>query len=129
MAIGLLDAEVRVVRDKSGGGDATDGVGQGHGVVIVREPQRAVLAPTVMLTGPWMVGSVYFETTPAVVMRPIEALYWFVNHSAPRSGPATMPLGCEMLGSVKFDTVPAVVMRPIELFLVREPQSPVWRRQ
>ena len=42
-----------------------------------------------------MLGSVKFDTTPAVVIRPIELLPEFVNHGAP-SGPTVMEFGPAM---------------------------------
>ena len=74
---------------------------------------RAPSGPVVIARGPEMLGSVKFDTTPAVVIRPIERLPALANHNAP-SGPTVMFVGYEMLGSVKFFTTPLVVIRPMD---------------
>ena len=64
-----------------------------------------------------MLGSVKFDTTPDVVMRPMELLAAFVNQRAP-SGPRVIDSGRSTPAPVNMETTPDVVNCPIEFAFV-----------
>ena len=70
----------------------------------------------------------YFDTTPAVVIRPIELLPSLVNHKAP-SAPTAMPSGVDIEELAKLLTTPAFVIRPMVLLPLfvnqRAPSGPL----
>jgi hypothetical protein len=74
-----------------------------------------------------LVGVMYSEMTPAVVIRPILLVLPSANHSAP-SGPTVISLPPMLAVGVGYsEMAPAVVIRPI-LLLLREPQRAVRTR-
>ena len=75
--------------------------------------------PEAMSCGPRMVLSVKVDTTPAVVIRPIEPPLgdgpWLVNQRSPSGAAAVIPWGELMPGPAKLDTTPDGVIRPMVL--------------